>query len=319
VGVYVPVAGRSLADHAAVVRELEDWGYDDVWVGEVGEEDAVSVLALAAHWTARMGVGSAVLPTFTRGPAVLATTAATLAGIAPGRFVLGLGASAPAVVEGWNGIPFTRPLAHTRDVVRFVRRALRGERVDEEFDTFTARGFRLAAPPESPPPVLVAALRPAMLHVGRDEADGVIVNWCGADDVPRLRAEAGAAGDLVVRLFVCPSTDADRIRAIARRHVTAYLTVPAYADFQRWVGRGPRLDAMWQLWDAGDRRAALAAVPDSVVDELVVHGSAAACADQLARFFDNGATALALTVLEGILDPVEALAALAPELDRIRR
>ena len=260
-----------------------------------------------------MGVGSAVLPVFTRGPAVLAATAASLAMLAPGRFTLGLGASSEAIVAGWNGIPFEQPAARTRDVVRFIRRALAGERIDDDFDTFTARGFRLARLPELPPPILVAAQRPTMLHIAGTEADGAIVNWCGAGDIPRLRAELGT-GELIVRLFVCPTTDTDAVRAAARREMTAYLTVPVYADFQRWVGRGDALQPMWDAWDAGERRAALAAIPDAVVDELVVHGSPAACADRLAAYVADGATGLALSVLGGPMDPIDALEALAPAL-----
>ena len=318
IGVMIPMAGRSLGEHRALVRELEAQGYDDLWVGEVNELDAVSVLALAASWTDRIGIGSAVLPVFTRGPAVLATTAATLALLAPDRFVLGLGASSPAIVEDWNGMSFDQPLRRTRDVVRFVRRALGGERIEGDFETFSIRGFRLAQVPAEPPPILVAGLRPAMLHLARDEADGAIVNWCAAGDVGRLRTEAGSDGQLVVRLFVCPSPDAAAVRAIARRQITAYLTVPAYADFQRWIGRGPALEPMWAAWSAGDRRGALDAVTDDVVDDLVVHGTPVECADQLTEFVANGATSLALTMLEGVGDPIDGLTALARELPRIR-
>jgi probable F420-dependent oxidoreductase len=317
VGVMLPLGGRPLVQHSALVRDLERWGYDDIWVGEVNDLDAVSVLAVTAAWTDTIGVGSAVLPVFTRGPAVLATTAATLASLAPGRFTLGLGASSPAVVAGWNGLDFEHPMARTRDVVRFVRRALAGERLDDDFETFSVDGFRLEHPPPLPPPILVAALRPTMLHLGRDEADGVIVNWCSTRDVERLRAES-RPGELLVRLFVCPTTDADAVRAAARRQITAYLTVPAYAEFQQWVGRGQVLEEMWACWRAGDRKAAVAAVPDATVDELVVHGAPKECADHLAAFVGRGATALALTVLDGPVDPMEALAALAPELAHIR-
>jgi probable F420-dependent oxidoreductase len=315
----VPPADRSLAAQRDLVRELESLGYDDLWVGEVDDADAIATLTLAALDTERMRVGSAVLPVFTRGPAVLATTAAMLADLAPGRFVLGLGASSPAIVEQWNGLRFERPRARTRDVVRFLRAALAGERVDEDFETFSIHGFRLARPPKVIPPLLVAGLRPAMLHVARDEADGAIVNWCSADDVTRLRAEIGAEQELLVRLFVCPSTDADAVRALARRQITGYLTVPPYAAFQRWVGRGPALEPMWEAWAAGDRRGALAAVPDRVVDELVVHGDPAECAEHLARFAEHGATSLALTVLDGVLGAAETFAALAPELRAISR
>jgi hypothetical protein len=90
-----------------------------------------------------------------------------------------------------------------------------------------------------------------MLHVARGEADGVIVNWCGCADIPRLRAEAGD-GEFVVRLFVCRSTDAEAVRAAALHQIAAYLTVHAYAEFQRWIGRAHALEAMREAWSAGD-------------------------------------------------------------------
>ena len=108
------------------------------------------------------------------------------------------------------------------------------------------------------------------------------------------------------------------MRALARRQIAAYLTVPAYASFQRWVGRGPALEPLWRAWAAGDRRTAVASIPDAVVDELVVHGSPAECGDHLARFGANGATALALSVLDGVVGAGDVLRSLAEELDRMR-
>jgi probable F420-dependent oxidoreductase len=314
----VPLPGAGIDEHRDVVGRLEAAGYDDLWVGEVNEFDAVTPVALAASWTERIGLGTAVVPVFTRGPAVIAATAATLAAVAPGRFTLGLGASSPAIVAGWNGQLFERPLARTRDVVRFVRAALAGERIDQDYESFSIRGFRLANPPATVPPVLVAGLRPAMLHVARDEADGAIVNWCGANDLPRIVEEVGADRELVVRLFVAASTDAEQVRNVARRQITAYLSVPAYAEFQRWIGRGPALERMWEAWGTGNRKGALAAVDDDVVDELVVHGTPARCVERLARFTAQGATALALTALDGLGDPLEGLLALAAALPGAR-
>jgi probable F420-dependent oxidoreductase len=318
IGIMAPLGGSSTSDLRGDLRLAEELAYDDVWAGEVDDADAVSILAFAAAVTDRIGLGTAVLPVFTRGPAVLATTSATLARLAPGRVTIGVGASSPVIVEQWNGASFDEPLERTRDVVRFLRAALDGQRVVEDYVTFSIRGFRLASPPETPPRLLVAALRPKMLHVARDLADGAIVNWCGADDLPRLAGELGEGQELVVRLFVCPSADAEAVRAAARRQIAAYLTVPAYSAFQRWVGRAPALEAFWRQWAAGDRRAALAAVPDEVVDDLVVHGSPAECADHLTRFAANGATALAVSVLGGPVDPATALRNLAPELERMR-
>src|SRR4051795_10312630 len=159
-GMTVPLFDLPLAEHRAWLEELLDLGYTDLWSSEADGTDAFTPLALAAAWTPQARLGTAIVPAFTRGPAVLAQTAAAMAEAAPGRFVLGVGTSSNVIVERWNDIPFDEPFKRTRDVVRFLRRALTGERIDEQFETFTVRGFRLGRVPEQQPPLLVAALRP---------------------------------------------------------------------------------------------------------------------------------------------------------------
>jgi probable F420-dependent oxidoreductase len=311
-----------LADHAAVFAALADAGFTDAWSSEVSGSDAFTPLTLAAAWEPRLHLGSAIAPVFTRGPGLLAMTAAALAETAPGRFRLGIGASSPVVVGDWNAADFTRPYARSRDMLRFLRRALAGEMVDEQFESFTVRRFRLERPPATPPHVLLAALRPGMLRLAAAEADGVILNWLAATDVPTVLAETKAAEpefEVVARIFVCPTEDATYARTLGRRLIAAYLTVPAYAEFHRWLGRGPVFGAMWQAWAAGDRKGALATIPDAVVDELIVHGSPAECRAKVQAYADAG---VAVPVMALLPTPdidqggLPALAALLGELGR---
>jgi hypothetical protein len=97
--------------------------------------------------------------------------------------------------------------------------------------------------------------------------------------------------------------------------ITSYLNVNAYAEFHRWLGRGPALQPMWDAWSAGDRKAALAAIPDEVVDDLVVHGSLAECRAHIRRYMDNGITIPALAVIPLGMDLGEAIAGLSPSAD----
>ncbi|MET7471800.1 LLM class F420-dependent oxidoreductase [Micromonospora sp. NPDC005686] len=296
----VPLGGIPLADHAAVYAALDDAGFTDVWSSEVAGADAFTPLALAAAWSPRLRLGTAITPVFTRGPGLLAMSAAALAEAAPGRFALGVGASSPVLVRDWNGIEFDEPFKRTRDVLRFLRAALRGETVDGAFDTFAVRKFTLERPPSLPPPVVLAALRPGMLRLAAAEADGVILNWLSADDVPTALAEVGERRpgfEVAARIFVCPTEDAVYARALGRRMITAYLTVPAYAAFHRWLGRQDSLGPMWQAWAAGDRRGASAAVPDEVVDALVLHGSPEQCVAAVRRYADNGVDVPVVAVL----------------------
>lgn len=299
-GFTVPLAGVPLAAHAACYAALARAGFTDLWSSEVNGTDAFTPLALAAAWQPDLRLGTAITPAFTRGPGLLAMSAAALAEAAPGRFALGIGASSPVVVGDWNAVPYTEPFRRTRDLLRFLRPALRGETVDGAFDTFQVRRFTLERPPASPPPVLLAALRPGMLRLAAAEADGVILNWLAAADVPRALAELGGRGpdfDVVARIFVCPTEDVDHARALGRRLITSYLTVPAYAEFHRWLGRESALGGVWAAWAAGDRRAAAAAVPDDVVDALILHGSPEHCRDQVRRYADAGVDVPVLALL----------------------
>jgi len=309
----VPLDGVSLAEHRPWLEELATLGYTDLWSSEADGTDAFTPLAVAAAWTPTLRLGTAIVPAYTRGPALLAQSVAALAEAAPGRFAFGIGTSSNVIVESWNGLTFDRPYQRTRDVIRFLRSALSGERVDAAFDTFGVRGFRLARPPSVVPPILVAALRPGMLHLAGREGDGAILNWLAADDVAKAVAEVGPGKEIVARIFVCPSSDAATVRAQARRLLAAYLNVPVYAAFHEWLGRGPALRPMWDAWGSGDRKAALAAIPDDVVDDLVLHGTPDQVRAKVAAYVANGVTTpvLAVVPLAGI-DPREAARRLAP-------
>ena len=316
-GMTVPLPGH-LHTHREKLQELADLGYTDIWSAEADAADAFTPLALAAAWEPRLRLGTAIVPAYTRAPACFAQSVASMADAAPGRFAIGIGSSSNVIVERWNGVPFTEPYKKVRDIVRFLNDALSGEKVAKRYDTFEINGFKLGVRPEVKPQILVAALREGMLKLAAREADGAIINWLGPDDVPRVAGvvhdHGGADKEIVARIFVCPSENTDVVRAGARFAIAAYLNVPVYAEFHRWLGRGEQLQGMWDAWGAGDRKAALAAIPDEVVDQLVVHGSPAECRATIQRYFDNGVTtsSLAILSLDPALDHWEAVRALSP-------
>lgn len=312
-GITVPFDDVSLADHRQWYDKLLDLGYTDVWTGEANAADGFTPLALAAAWTPGLQLGTSVIPVYTRGPGLLAMQAATLAELAPGRFTLGIGSSSDVIVERWNAMAFDEPYKRVRDTIRFLREALRGGKVDAEYETFAVHGFRLGRPVEQPPPILVGALRPGMLRLAGREADGAVINWLSADDVKQVVPEVGPGKEIVARIFVCPTEDADRARFVGRMGIAAYLNVAVYAAFHEWLGRGPLLQGMWSAWRDGDRKAALAAIPDEVVDALVVHGTPAECRAHIRRYVDNGVTVPVLAVLPGGDGLDVAVENLAPE------
>ena len=331
-GMTIPLAGVPLSEQRDWVRELADLGYTDLWTAEADATDGFTPLALASQWAPEARLGCAIHPVYTRGPALLAMSAASLAQAAPGRFVLGLGSSSNVIVENWNGIPFEKPYQRVRDTVRFLRRALGGEKVSEDYETFSVKGFRLGLSLDEPPKILVAALRQGMLRLAGREADGAILNWLSADDVKTVapivhdagrqaaegRAQRGEAErshkdkELVARIFVCPTPDADAARGLGRMAVNAYLNVPVYAAYHDWLGRQEELAGMWKLWSEGDRKGAAAAIPDRVVDELIVHGPPEKCREQIQRYVDNGVDTPALMLLPFGSDPRQASRDLAP-------
>jgi len=312
-GITVPLTGKPFAEQREWIKEIEDLGYTDLWSAETDAYDALLPLALASQWSTTLRFGTAIIPVYTHGPASLASQTATLAEAAPGRFVLGIGSSSNVIVERWNAITFDRPYQRVRDTVRFMRAALTGEKVVEDYETFSINGFRLGLVPKEPVPIMVAALRPGMLRLAGREGDGAIINWLSPDDVAKVVPyvhEGGADKEVIARIFVLLTDDAATARGIGRQMIAAYLNVPVYAAFHEWLGR-EELQPMWKAWKEGDRKTARDAIPDSVVDELIVHGPPEKCREMIGRYVENGVTTPAPMVV-AFGDPQEAYRSLAP-------
>src|SRR5918996_1182374 len=267
-GMTIPFDNVPLHEQQGWIRELADLGYTDVWSSEANGADAFTPLALASAWAPSLRLGTAIVPAFTRGPGCLAQSVGSLAQAAPGRCALGVGTSSNVIVEGWNAIPFDRPYERTRDMVRFLRQALTGDKV-------TADDVATVAP------------------IVQDAA-------------------GGASREIVARIFVAPTDDADTVRGMGRYAIAAYLNVPVYAAFHEWLGRSEQLGEMWRLWKEGDRRGALAAIPDEVVDDLIVWGTPEACREHIQRYVANGVTTPALALLPFGVDTRQAVRDLAP-------
>jgi probable F420-dependent oxidoreductase len=293
----VPVDGFTLAEHVELAREAERLGYRDAWSFEADGVDCFTPLAPIATAT-RLRLGTAIANVFTRGPATLAMSAAGLAELAPGRFCLGIGAGSQPIVEAWNGGRFALPATRVREMTQVLRAALAGERVVFRGKALSVDGFRLSRPPAKPVPIYIAALRAGMLRVAGEVGDGVILNWLAVEDVPKIvavvreaAARAGrdpAAVEITARLLVNVDPPGSEADVGVRRHVTAYLNVPVYRAFQEWLGRGAALTPMWDAWQRGDRKAAVAAVPPDVMRDLIVRGSLEEIRAHVRRYFDAG-------------------------------
>src|SRR5258708_15919078 len=205
-GLTLPLTGIPLAEQRELVSGLSDLGYTDAWSAERDGADAVSPVALASQWAPQMRLGTAIVGIYTRAPVALAVSAGTLASLAPGRFVMGIGTSSKVAVEQWNGIPFEKPYQRSRDMLRFLRAALAGGKVTQIYETFSVDGFRLDPAPGTPPALALAALRPGMVRLAAAEARIAITHWLAPSDVPKVRRGAGDDREPAARLFLCPTT-----------------------------------------------------------------------------------------------------------------
>jgi len=272
-GLTIPFTGIPLADHGDLLRRAEALGYDDLWSAEATGVDGFTPLALAAAWTERMRLGTAIVNPYTRGLALLAQSAAALHDASRGRFVLGLGSSSDVIVERWNGVPFERPLTRMREAIEELRPVLAGER--------GRGGFKLEQP--APVPIFVAALRDKMVRLAGELGDGAILNFTPISAVEDVVREAGDV-EIACRFFCFPGDDL----GAATRMLVAYATVPVYEAFFRAHGWGERIDPMVQAWNEGDRRLALELAPEELVREICIFGTPEQQRERLLEFVARG-------------------------------
>ncbi len=305
-GLTLPLPGTPLHAHEELVKRAEAAGYTDLWSGETNGPDGFTPLSLSAAWTERARLGTGIVGVFQRGPALLAQEAAALADASDGRFVLGIGSSSDRIVEGWNGIPFERPLSRVRETLGFLRTALAGER--------TQSGFKLETAPAQPVPIVLAALRGRMLELAVERADGAFTNFLPLGGLPRVAAQLEGAPEsfeLLCRFFCLPG-EREAVEPLARFMFSSYVTVPVYAAFYRWLGYGEQIAEMVAAWESGDRQAAAAAAPWELIEEMFVFGSPEQMRERLDAFVAGGIT---LPIVTPIVTPdklPETIEALAP-------
>jgi alkanesulfonate monooxygenase SsuD/methylene tetrahydromethanopterin reductase-like flavin-dependent oxidoreductase (luciferase family) len=272
-----------------------------------------------------MECGVGVVPAYTRTPAGLAIAAASVSQLLGGRpFRLGIGASSHVIVEQWHGLSHKEPLARVKDTVLAVRQALAGQG-DYAGPTLTMTRFRSAAIPIGPVPIFIGALRPRMLALAGEVADGVCLNLMPPRVVVRQLAEVrrGAlqAGrelpadyGVMARLQTVVTDDPAAVREMLRNQfIGPYLAQPVYNRFLAWMGYEDEAQSIALGWAARDREAVAAAIHDRLIDDLVLVGDASHVRDRLDEFADAGLTVAALMVLTPSRSAVEdTLTALAP-------
>ncbi|MGH0033447.1 MAG: LLM class F420-dependent oxidoreductase [Myxococcota bacterium] len=309
---------------AALARRAdEEWGYDAIWLAETNAQESFSLAGALAALTTRVEIGTAIVPVFNRTPAILAMGAGTLAQLSAGRFILGVGSSSHAIIDGWNGIDFERPLTRVREAVTVLRQALGGQKTDFQGETLRSRGFRLGAPPPGPQRVYLAALRSKMLELAGEIGDGLIINFQPVTAMkPILEAYARGgqrAGrdvsdhEVVSRFQVCVTDDPASARNLVRMAFGGYVAAPVYNKFFEWVGFEDVARGVREAFARGDRAGTAAAISDEFVDAVAIIGSADECREKLAAFVAAGVTTPVISPLATGPGAAEAMfEALAP-------
>jgi probable F420-dependent oxidoreductase len=288
-GLTVPLTGIGLPDNQEHFKRAEAAGYTDLWSGETNGPDGFTPLSLASAWTENVRLGTGVVGVMQRGRALLAQEAAALADAAGGRFALGIGASSDRIIEGWNAMPFEKPLAKMSETLDFLRTALAGERA--------GGGFKLERAPAEKVPIILAALRGKMLKLAVEKADGAFTNFLPLAGLPKVADQLADAPDgfeLLCRFFCIPG-EREHVEPLARFMFSSYITVPVYEAFYRWLGYGEKIDPMVEAWNAKDRQQAAELAPWDLIEEMFIFGSPEQMRDRLGAFVEGGITLPVIT------------------------
>lgn len=290
--------GRSLDSAIERVKLAESLGYEAVYVTHIAGRESLTVVTAYALATNSIRVGTGVVPIYTRTPATMAQTAATVDELSGGRLNLGLGVSHRPVVEGWHGQRIDKPVAEMREYTSIVRGILRGDSYEsgEKWQT----GFQLAGIDTRPQlPIYIAALSPAMLRLAGEIADGVLLWLCCPqyiEDVviPELRTGRERAGKTLEGFDVVPAVpsaltgERDSAYAAMRMELIPYFGLPFYRAMIERSGFGAdieRYDAA-----AGDPAAMQAAISEDFLAQLTAVGDEADVREGIDRYRRAGAT-----------------------------
>ncbi len=311
---------KAAGDRAA---DLERAGVDMLWVAELYSFDAVSILGYLAAKTETVELASGILPLYSRSPALIAMTAAGLDAVSGGRFVLGLGASGPQVIEGWHGVPYTKPLAATRDVIDICRKVWRRENVEHDGEVYqlplppgegTGLGKPLKLinhPVRESIPIYLASLGPKNVQMTAEIADGWLptiyhpdkaVEAWGADleagkarrdpSLPSLEVAVGGT------VAICDEHTAQKLRDRARPGLALYIggmgarSRNFYNNTFRNYGYDAEATLIQDLFLSGKKDEAAAAIPEDYLKATVMAGDEGFVRDRVRAYVDSGVTQL---------------------------
>ncbi|HYV16394.1 MAG TPA: LLM class flavin-dependent oxidoreductase [Conexibacter sp.] len=292
--------GRSIEQALERVQHAEELGYESAYVTHIAGRESLTVLTAYAMRTSRIRLGTGVVPIYTRTPATMAQTAATLDDLSGGRHTLGLGVSHRPVVEGWHGQTIDKPVSEMREYVAIVRAILRGE--DPPPGQKWQTGFHLSGlDPRPELPIYVAALSPAMLRLAGEVADGVILWLCTPPYIrdvvlPEVRAGRERAGKTLEGFDIVPAVPSGLVEdpadahASLRRELIPYFGLPFYRAMIERSGFADEIAAFDAAAGSGDFEQMQAAISERFLNELAAVGDRDALRAGIERYRAAGAT-----------------------------
>ncbi len=267
----------------------EELGYHSIWVPEMWGRDAFSLISQMISVTRRIRLATGIISVYSRSPALIAQTAATLDEYSEGRIILGLGISSSYLNECWHGVKFEKPLRRTLECVEIIRMVLSGEKVNYEGEVFNLRDFRLLfKPPRNNIPIYIASMGPKNIELTSRIADGWLPYLCPAGLLNRHRETFVSEGkeiELAPFLPAMVSEDVRESREIVRNFVALYICAMGdyYHELVSSYGFAEEADRAKQLWRK-DRAKAATAISDELLDLVSASGSTEQAEAKISEF-----------------------------------
>ena len=275
-------------DYQELSSQAEKNGFEAVWVPEGGGRDSLTSLATIAMKTNSVKLGTGILPIFARTPTNTAMSAAGMAAVSDGRFLLGLGVGHAPTVESRDGIPFKQPMTRMRETIQIIKALLSGGEVN-----FTGKQFKItgasmgAATPKTKVPIYIAALGPQMLEMVGELADGVLMNWTAVDylgeAIGHIKRGAEKAGrdpneiDITGYVRVAVGDNLTESRDSLRRQVARYASNPFYRNFFAQTGFDKEMSAAAAALADGNLDKAADSITEEMQDQVAIVGTVEEC------------------------------------------
>ncbi|MEH6585271.1 MAG: LLM class F420-dependent oxidoreductase [Halioglobus sp.] len=342
-GFLLGYSGKQINIPMDLIKHAESLGFDSVWTAEAYGNDAITAASWVLAQTEKIRVGTAIMQMPARTPAMAAMTTMSLDQLSGGRFIAGLGASGPQVVEGWHGVPYGKPVTRTREYIKIMRAIMAREGPVEfegnmyqmpnkgEGTTGLGKPLKSILEGNSDIPIYTASITPAGLRCAGEVADGVFPVWMDPNkyDIIGDHLETGFAKagngkslenfDVAPFVSVAMNEDLDAAFDSLRPWLALYIGGMGakgknfYHDYTTRLGYGEAADKIQELYLSGKQAEACAAVPRELLDEIALVGSKDRIRDRLGLWKDAGKKGHVGTMLLGVHDP-EVLELFAQEM-----